>query len=94
MSEKIGNDKIDRPKTWRRSIEKDGVTKSLSVREIENGFIVCYNKYGTDPETEKYIDITKEFFSKENPLAKKGDSEEALLDDMKDLMSFNIENYL
>ncbi len=92
---KLSEAKVDRPKTWRRSIEKDGMTKSIEVREIENGFIIRYCKYGHYEENSEYTDITKEFYSKDNPLDKgKDKEEEGLLNDMKEVFSFDIENYL
>ena len=61
----------------------DGITKSVNVEEIENGFIVSIHKYGMKPSKEgcsecdgEYIDETKRFFSKENPLNKEAEIEE------------------
>ncbi len=35
----IGMNKHKEYKTWRKSIEKDGISKSVSVEECENGFV-------------------------------------------------------
>jgi hypothetical protein len=55
-------------KTWRKSVDINGLSKSVEVRQIENGFIVKYCKYGKEEGSEEYIDYTKEWFSKTNPL--------------------------
>ena len=60
---------------WSKSEEVNGISKSLSVREVENGFVVEYSRYGRDsmkPESE-YVDENKTYISKTNPLE---DSEE------------------
>jgi len=61
----------------------DGITKSVDVEEIENGFIVCINKYGIKSSGEdcsecdgEYINETKKFYSKENPLNKEEEKED------------------
>ena len=61
----------------------DGITKSVNVEEIENGYIVSIHKYGMKPSKEgcseceaEYIDETKRFYSKENPLNKEEEKEE------------------
>ncbi len=56
----------------------DGLTKSVNVEKIENGFIVSINKYGSVKKNgkEEYIDENKKFFSKENPLEKKEEKED------------------
>ena len=52
-------------KTWKKSVEKDSVHKSVSVKEAENGFIVkvCESNYG-----EEYSNNEKIFISTKNPL--------------------------
>ena len=61
----------------------DGITKEVNVEEIENGFIVSIHKYGMKtPERgcsecdAEYMDETKKFYSKENPLNKEVEKEE------------------
>lgn len=61
----------------------DGITKSVNVEEIENGYIVSIHKYGMKLSKEgcseceaEYIDETKRFYSKENPLNKEEEKEE------------------
>lgn len=57
-------------KRWRKEESVNGITKSVSVEEAENGFIVRICKYGSDntKKDSKYIDEEKIFISKENPL--------------------------
>ena len=61
----------------------DGITKSVNVEEIENGFIVSIHKYGMKSSEEgcstcdsEYVDENKKFYSKENPLNKEEEKEE------------------
>jgi len=61
----------------------DGITKSVNVEKIENGYIVSIHKYGMKSSGEgcsecdsEYIDETKRFYSKENPLNKEAKQEE------------------
>lgn len=54
-------------KSWRKSSEADGISKSVNVEEIENGFIVSISEYGRD-KNDKYYDRNRKFYSKENPL--------------------------
>ena len=61
-------------KSWEKTIRIGDLTKTVKVREIENGFIIKLNKYGnisTKDGKSEYVDITKEFFSDTNPLAVK-----------------------
>lgn len=53
-------------KSWRKSVEKDGITKSVSVNECENGFIIEICEYGNMDGGWK--DDTKKFISTKNPL--------------------------
>ena len=60
----------DNNKEWRYSSEKNGITKSCCVKQVENGYTVRISKYGrpNDKEDSEYIDESKEFISKVNPL--------------------------
>lgn len=60
----IGMSKEKEYKRWRKSVEKDGVSKSISVEECENGFVIkiCKDNY----EEGKYK--TKTYISTKNPL--------------------------
>jgi hypothetical protein len=75
-------------KRWSKSVEKDGTTKRMEVRQIENGFLVTMNFYGQDNKG-KYFDKTREYYSKENPL-------EEASEDVKNLNSlkevFKVDN--
>jgi len=53
-------------KSWRKSVEKDGVTKSVSVDECENGFIISVCEYGDG--NKGWYDDTKKYISTKNPL--------------------------
>lgn len=53
-------------KSWRKSIEKDGITKSVSVEECENGFIICISEYGEGKKG--WYSEDKKFISTKNPL--------------------------
>ena len=52
-----------------KTIEKNGYTKRISVREVENGFVVDLYKSWDDPE-KGYQSEDKTFISKTNPLEK------------------------
>jgi len=53
-------------KSWRKSIDKDGIHKSVSVEEAENGFVIRLCKYGD--EDGKYMNDEKVYISTKNPL--------------------------
>lgn len=53
-------------KRWRKSIEKDGITKSVSVEECENGYIISICREGY--EGDKWIYDDKKYISTKNPL--------------------------
>ena len=53
-------------KNWRKSTEKDGVSKSISVEECENGFVIRISEYCYKEGNSK--DESKTFISTKNPL--------------------------
>lgn len=53
-------------KSWRKSVEKDGISKSVSVNECENGFIIEISECGS--KNGEWIDDCKKFISTKNPL--------------------------
>ena len=56
--------------TIEKTIKKDGISKTLHVEKVENGYIITISKYGRN-EKEKdseYIDECKKFISETNPL--------------------------
>ncbi len=57
-------------KSWRKTEEANGISKSVSVNECENGFIIEISKYGCprDEPNGKYIDDCKKYISTKNPL--------------------------
>lgn len=70
MSESINTpvEENKKEKQWSYSIEEDNITKTFTVKKIENGYLIRKNTYGTDPETDKYFDKNTEFYSEKNPL--------------------------
>lgn len=66
-------------KRWKKSIEKDGMTRCIEVEEVENGYIVSVHKYGYEKDeksSNSYIDEHKKWVSKENPLKEEDKDEE------------------
>lgn len=53
------------------SIKKDGMTKDVSVKKAENGYIICISKHGYKKDKDKYISEEKTYISTTNPLEKK-----------------------
>jgi hypothetical protein len=67
----------------RMSETVDGITKEVNVEEIENGFVISIHKHGMKtPEKGcsecdgEWIDETRKFYSKENPLNKEEEKDE------------------
>lgn len=63
------------------SSEKDGITKSVTVKKVENGYVICISKHGY--KGDKYMDETKEYISTKNPLEKKEEEIETPLEAQK-----------
>jgi len=55
-------------KRWEKSESIDGMTKRVCVEQVENGFIITMEKYGSSGEDEKYTSECKKYISKKNPL--------------------------
>jgi hypothetical protein len=51
------------------SSAKDGMTKNIEVKKVENGYVITISEYGN--KDDKYIDTRKEYISTSNPLLKK-----------------------
>lgn len=59
--------KGDKPKKrWEKSITTEKGSKTITVREVENGYIVC--KSMSKDTDEGYEHDSKEYISKENPI--------------------------
>ena len=60
-------------KTWSKREEINGITKSVSVEEVSNGYIITYCKYGKDSDdpNAEYMDETVKKISTTNPFEKK-----------------------
>ena len=67
---------------------KDGVTKEISCREVENGFVVEIYKSWQDKE-DGYQSETKTYISKDNPFLSKDKKEE----EDKPVIPSDVENY-
>lgn len=63
--------------SYRKEITENGVTKSVSVEKVENGYIVVISKWGRPDgkEDAEYIDETKKYISKDNPFDDKSKDE-------------------
>lgn len=77
------------------SKEENGNSKKVTVKEIENGYLVCVTEEGYKGEGDKkeWYCETKEFYSKTNPLMEdkkeeeKEDKTESVLSKLPDFMN-------
>lgn len=83
-------EKPEEMKRWSKSISTPGgLTKRLEVEEIDNGYIICIEKYGDIDG--KYVSKSKKVFSETNPFEEKPKStEEKNIESMKSLVSDSI----
>ena len=81
-------------KRWEKSESADGITKRVSVEQVENGYIVTMEKYGKasdDEDDSKYTNDCKKYISKKNPLegmapkTEKESVEDKILDGLENL---------
>lgn len=79
------NEETKRPRVWSRRVEENGMSRSVRVEEIDNGFIIEMNESGC--KDGKYFDKTKKYYSKENPLAN-------MSPDIDDNIEDSIKNFL
>jgi hypothetical protein len=88
------NNMSDNKKRWEKSETSDGITKRVSVEQVENGYIVTMEKYGKpsmDDEDSKYTNECKKYISKKNPLegmtpkTEKESAEDKILDGLENL---------
>jgi hypothetical protein len=87
----MSNDK----KRWEKSETADGITKRVTVEQVENGYIVTMEKYGIpsmdDKDDSKYTNDCKKYISKKNPLegmapkTEKESVEDKILDGLENL---------
>lgn len=95
MSKSIKMSGKEKKGRWRRSIESNGITKEISVREADNdGYIINLTVYGDFPTVEgetEYKHKEKEFISKVNPLGDEDDSFKQKLDALEDAVTDNLE---
>ena len=84
----------DDKKRWEKSETSDGITKRVSVEQVENGYIVTMEKYGKaldDEDDSKYTNDCKKYISKKNPLegmapkTEKESVEDKILDGLENL---------
>ena len=74
----------EKRESWRKSVQRNGITESIEVKQVENGFIIRKERYGEDLNSKspnKWISESKEYVSKENPLA-----EEEIDDDFENIL--------
>jgi len=77
------------------SKEENGNSKKVTVKEIENGYLVCITEEGYKGEGDKkeWYCETKEFYSKTNPLMEdkkeeeKEEETESILSKLPDFMN-------
>jgi hypothetical protein len=77
------NDKL----SIRKSIEKDGMIKSLEVNEVENGFVIKITKEGEGKDGWMYD--CKTYISSTNPLNENSDSitlSDSMLDSINSML--------
>jgi hypothetical protein len=88
------NNMSDNKKRWEKSETADGITKRVSVEQVENGYIVTMEKYGKpsmDEDDSKYTNDCKKYISKKNPLegmapkTEKESIEDKILDGLENL---------
>jgi hypothetical protein len=88
------NNMSDNKKRWEKSESADGITKRVSVEQVENGYIVTMEKYGkasNDEDDSKYTNDCKKYISKKNPLegmapkTEKESVEDKILDGLENL---------
>jgi hypothetical protein len=88
------NTMSDNKKRWEKSESADGITKRVSVEQVENGYIVTMEKYGklsVDEDDSKYTNDCKKYISKKNPLegmapkTEKESVEDKILDGLENL---------
>ena len=82
-------------KRWEKSETADGITKRVSVEQVENGYIVTMEKYGRalsdEDDDSKYTNDCKKYISKKNPLegmapkTEKESVEDKILDGLENL---------
>lgn len=81
-------------KRWEKSETADGITKRVTVEQVENGYIVTMEKYGKlsmDEDDSKYTNDCKKYISKKNPLegmapkTEKESVEDKILDGLENL---------
>ena len=70
------SDEKKKYKTWSKSVTMDDMTKTIEVREVENGFIIKKCMYGHMEGSDEYIDEKKEYISTTNPMEEKEEKEE------------------
>jgi len=55
-------------KRWEKSESSNGMTKRVCVEQVENGYIITMEKYGSQGDSDKYTNECKKYISKKNPL--------------------------
>lgn len=60
-----------------QTLRTNGISKSVEVEEVENGFVITIRKWGREEGSDEYCDECKKYISKTNPLEKKPEISEA-----------------
>ena len=80
---------------WRRSIEANGITKEISVKEADNdGYIINLTVYGDFKKENGEIEYKhneKEFISKVNPLASEDDEFKKSMDSLESALGDTVQ---
>lgn len=80
---------MDKPGELKEISAKEGdITKTISVKKIENGYIVCERTCGYKNDKDKkdyknYIEESKEYYSENNPLVVEDAIKNGVKDDEK-----------
>lgn len=74
-----------------KSVKKDGIDKTVTVEEVQNGFIITIDKSWRDKK-DCYQYECKKYISKENPFDKKESKNEEKIE--KKSLSESLANFL
>jgi hypothetical protein len=65
----------------RKSLEKDGVTKSIEVKKVVNGYIICVTESGY--KDDKWFNNDQIYISTTNPLEESATDEKSFKEEVK-----------
>ena len=76
MKKAIARKNEETKKSWSKTVERDGMTESIRVEEVENGFVITKEKYGHNKSSkspDKWISETEKYISNVNPISDEED---------------------